>query len=537
MAMADLTHFEFILLFLLVLVSALAAAAKRIRIPYPIVVVIGGLCLSLIPQVPRVALDPNVVFFVFLPPLLFSASLHVSWRDFRGNLVSIVMLAFGLVGFSLYGVAVTTRAFIPGFDWKLGLVLGAVVAATDAIAATSTAKRLGLPRGVVDLLEAESLVNDGSGLLALKFTAAMVVTGVTPTISQGFGQLLYLIAMAVLIGLAIGFVVSFFATRIDEAPIEITLSIVAPYLTYLLAEAAQCSGVLAVIACGLYLGRRSSGTYSLQARIESSAFWRTIDFILNGLVFLLVGLQLPAILADIRGLTRTQLILDGTLFSVIVILLRLLWAYPGAWISAQISRHILGRQERKSSPRLVFLVGWAGMRGVLALAAAMSLPERLRDGSPFPQRSLIIFLTFCAIFATLVVQGLTMPALIRSLGLGGYSISHEEETRARQEMINGALQALDQMRADSEESTEALDAMEAYYRRQLTLLDSDDSDSASAAKDEAEGLFRLGRKLRTVERSVALRLRNEDQIHDEVLRTLERELDLLDARFVRPTHG
>jgi monovalent cation/hydrogen antiporter len=531
MQINGLTHFELIVLLLLVLVAFLAVLAKRVHIPYPIVMVIGGLVVGFLPHIPRVALDPNVVFLIFLPPLLFSASFHISWRDFRDNLVSIVMLAFGLVGFSLVGVAVTTRAMIPGFDWKLGLVLGAVVAATDAIAATSTAKRLGLPRGIVDLLEAESLVNDGSGLLALKFTAAMVVTGVTPTLLEGTAQLFYLIAMAVFVGLAAGVVVNFFQSRISESPVEITISLVTPYVTYLVAESVHCSGVLAVIACGLYLGRRSSGFYSLNARIEASAFWRTLDFILNGLVFLLLGLQLPAILADIHDLTRIQLLIDGTIFSAIVILLRLLWVFPGAWLSEKIRHHVLRRREQRLSPRLVFLVGWAGMRGVLALAAAMSLPARLNSGAPFPQRSLIIFLTFCAIFATLVVQGLSMPALIRRLGLGGYSLSHEEETRARQEMIAGALQAIEQMRANSDSSVEALNAMEAYYQRQMTLLESSGTDSQSTAKDEAEALFLLGHKLRAVERGVVLRLRNEDQIHDEVLRTLERELDLLDARF------
>jgi monovalent cation/hydrogen antiporter len=252
---------------------------------------------------------------------------------------------------------------------------------------------------------------------------------------------------------------------------------------------------------------------------------------LNGLVFLLLGLQLPAILGDIHDLTRTQLLIDGTLFSGIVILLRLLWVYPGAWLSEKIRHHVLRRRAQKMSPRLVFLVGWAGMRGVLALAAAMSLPNKLNNGDPFPQRSLIIFLTFCAIFATLVVQGLSMPALIRRLGLGGYSVSHEEERRARREMITGALQALEDMRTATDWSDEALDATKAYYQRQLTLLESSDADAQSTAKGEAEALFVLGHKLRAVERAVLIRLRNQDQIHDEVLRTLERELDLLDARF------
>lgn len=526
-----LTHLELILLLLLVLVAALAVLAKRVQIPYPIVLVIGGLCLSFLPRTPRIELAPEVVFLVFLPPLLFSASFHISWRDFRLNLVSIVMLAFGLVGFTLFGVAALSRLVLPNFDWKLGLVLGAVVATTDPLAATSTARRLGIPRGIVDLLEAESLVNDGSGLLALKFTSAIVVTAITPSFAQGTAQLIYLIAAGVLIGMAIGALVSLLQSRISDAPIEITISLVTPYITYLVAEAAHCSGILATIACGLYVGRRSSGNYSLNARIEASAFWRTLDFILNGLVFLLLGLQLPAILADIQGQSLGTLISEGALFSGIVIVLRLLWVYPGAWISARIRQHVFRKPSEPVSGRMVFLVGWAGMRGVLALAAALSLPARLNSGQPFPQRSLIIFLTFCAIFATLVLQGLSMPALIRRLGLAGESASQDEEARARREMIVGALETIAGLRQNSGESEAGLDAMEAYYRHELSLLESSVPEDELPTRNEAETRRRLANQLRAVERRIALKLRDQDQIHDEVLRTLERELDLLDARF------
>ena len=519
------------LLLLLMLVAALAIVAKRIEIPYPIVLMVGGLGLSLLPGTPRIALDPDVVFLVFLPPLLFSASFHISWRDFRNNLVSIVMLAFGLVGFTLFGVAALSRFILPVFDWKLGLVLGAVVATTDPLAATSTARRLGLPRNIVDLLEAESLVNDGSGLLALKFTAAMVVTGVTPTLLEGAGQLIYLIAGGVLVGVVIGAVVSFLQRQISDAPIEITISLVTPYVTYLIAEAAHCSGILATIAAGLYMGRRSSAFFSLHARIESSAFWRTLDFILNGMVFLLLGLQLPSILEDIRDRSVGNLILEGVLFSALVIALRLLWVYPGAWISSRLRYHVLRQPRQPVSLPLTFLVGWSGMRGVLALAAALSLPNRLNDGTPFPQRSLIIFLTFCAIFATLVLQGLSLPTLIRRLGLSGLSISREEEARARREMIAGALKAIEEMRHSSEESEANLDAMEAYYRHELSLLEASHPEGELPTRNEAATRRRLAHQLRAVERQVALRLRDGDQIHDEVLRMLERELDLLDARF------
>ncbi len=526
-----LSHFELTLLLLLTVTAGFAVLARRIQVPYPIVLVIGGLLLGLVPHVPRVSLAPDVVFLVFLPPLLFSASFHISWRDFRQNLTSIVLLAFGLVGFTVFGVAAAARWLFSGFDWRLGLVLGAVVATTDAIAATATAKRLGLPRGITDLLEAESLVNDGSGLLALKFTVAIVVTGLTPSLAVGASQLLYLIAGAVIIGLLIGAIVGWLGEKVNDAPIEITISFITPYVTYLIAEAAHCSGVLATIACGLYLGHRSYRYFSLHARIEASAFWRTIDFILNGLVFLLLGLQLPIILADIRNFSIGTLVAYGVLFSVVVILLRLFWAYPGAWLSIRIRRHVLHMGEVQLNKREVFLVGWAGMRGVLALAAAFSLPEKLNSGAPFPQRSMIIFLAFCVIFATLVLQGLTMPMLIRRLGMAGSSETQEEERWARRQMLETALRELEQRRDDDQRNEESVRALESFYRRELHLTRSPESEEESSSRGEAERRRQLGRDLRAVERQTILRLRNEDKIHDETLRTLERELDLLDARF------
>ncbi len=531
MQASGISRVEVILLVLLLLVAALAIVAKRLRIAYPIVLVLGGLGLSILPWVPSISLDPNIVFLVFLPPLLFSAAFHTSWRDFRNNLVTILMLAFGLVGFTMYAVAGTTRWMLPGFDWKLGLVLGAVVSTTDAIAATATAKRLGLPRKITDVLEAESLVNDGSGLVALKFTLAIVITGVTPSFFYGVSLLFYLISMGVIIGLVVGVLVHWVQRRIADAPIEITISLVTPYLVYLAAESARCSGVLATLACGLYLGRRSSGFYSLHARIESSAVWRTLDFILNGLVFLLLGLQLPSILSEIRGLSMANLIMDGALFSLLLILLRLLWVFPGAWISSQIRQHLLLHPREPLSPKSIFLVGWSGMRGVLALAAAMSLPEKLNSGAPFPERNLIIFLTFCAIFATLVLQGLPLPALIRGLGFPDAAASHDEEDWARRQMVGAALKALRHIRKDAgREQADVYDQLEHYYRRRLALLEGAPNES-ELTRSQSEQHRSIAQQLRDIERATALKLRDDNKIHDDVLRVLERDLDFLDAHF------
>jgi CPA1 family monovalent cation:H+ antiporter len=531
MEATSLTHVQLLVLALLGVVAALALVAKRLHVPYPIVMVIGGLAFSLVPGLPRISLDPNLVFFVVLPPLIFSAAFHISWREFRNNMVAILMLAFGLVGFTVYAVAAFSRFTLPGFDWKLGLVLGAVVAPTDPLSATATARRLGIPRKITDLLEAESLVNDGSGLVALKFTAALVVTGYTPSFLMGSANLLYLIAAAVAIGLVSGMVVHRIQQRITDAPIEITLSLITPYIAYLCAEAAQCSGVMATLACGLYLGRRSSGFFSLHARIESRAVWKTLDFILNGVVFLLLGLQLPSILADIRGMGLGGLIWHGAFFSAAVILIRLIWVYPGAWISGIIRRKLRLHQRPAFSPRELFVVGWSGMRGVLSLAAAISLPETLRSGTRFSERNVIIFLTFCAIFATLVLQGLSLPAIIRKLGVGGVEGAHQEEALARREMIEAALDELNRIRAEKHgEDTELQDQLERYYQRRLALVKHYGS-SDGARGQTSDEIDSIAQRLRAVERSVALKLRDESKIHDEVLRSLERELDLLDARF------
>src|SRR5947199_1247050 len=313
---------EIVFLILLLFVVVFAALASKLKTPYPIVLVVAGLLLSFIPGIPRISLNPDVVFLVVLPPLLYSAAWLTNWRDFKFQMVSILLLAFGLVGFTVIGVAEAAPWVFPGFDWRLGCVLGSVVATTDAIAATSIAKRVGLPQVIVDILEGESLVNDATGLLALEFAIAMVVEGRTPSISDGFVRLSYLVGVGLAIGLIIGLIVEWFERRIDDAPIEIVISVLTPYAAYLAAESAHASGVLAVVACGLYLSRQSSEFFSPTVRIQAWAVWDSLTFAINGLVFVLIGLQLPHVLAGIRGYRLLHLVLYGGLFSAIVIVLR-----------------------------------------------------------------------------------------------------------------------------------------------------------------------------------------------------------------------
>jgi Na+/H+ antiporter len=516
---------------LLLFVAVLAALAKRLHTPYPIILVIGGLILGFVPHAPRVELNPDIVFLVIIPPLVFSAAFLTSWRDFRYNLISISMLAFGLVGFTVFGVAAACRWILPGFDWRMGLVLGAVVSTTDTIAAASIAKRVGLPKRIVDIIEGESLINDATGLLALEFTVALLVTGRTPGLAEGAGRLLYLILASVAIGLAIGKLMHFFESKIDDASIEITLTFLAPYMAYLAAEGVHSSGVLSTVACGLYLGNKSSFYFSRAARLRVESVWDTVTFVLNGVVFVLIGLQLPYVLSEISAEHLKHVIWLGLLFSGVVIVLRILWMYPGAWIANQIRHRILGQPEPLPNPRAVFVVAWTGMRGVIALAAALSLPTLLEDGTPFPRRSMMIFLTFSVIFVTLVFQGLTLPPLIRWLGLSVDAGKNPEEQKARRAMAEASLAYLEHAReGDAAEAGPMYEDLIRLQRRRLDLLEEKQSEDGAYSREEFERFRDLTAQVRSVQRAALLNLRNHNAINDEVMRKLEREIDLVESR-------
>src|SRR5256714_14273717 len=524
---------QLVFLLLLLFVVVFASLARKLRLPYPIVLVIAGLSLSFIPGIPRVTLNPDVIFLAFLPPLLYSAAWFTSWRDFKYHMVSIFFLAFGLVGFTVFGVAATAGYIRPGFNWRLGFVLGAVVATTDAIAATSIAKRIGLPKRIVDILEGESLVNDATGLLALEFGLALIVQGQAATVGSGIFRLLYLIAVGTVIGLLIALVVERLERYLDDGPIEIPVGVMVPYVAYLTADRVHASGVFAVVACGLYLSYRSTHLFSANVRLQAYGCWNALNFVLNGLVFVLIGLQLPQVLAAIRDYRLPKLILYGAVFSALLIALRIIWMYPGTYVANFIRKRFLHQRHPMPSARGIFVVGWTGMRGVIALAAAMSLPETLPSGAPFPERDLIIFLTFCVILVTLVLQGLTLAPLIRVLGLAGHPESNSEEREARRFILETALKHIEGRRSDDENHHVASaysDARARYQRRLAALGGADYSQFGFDPEDHAH-LLEVGLKLLRLERETAVRLRNEGRISDELLRKLERELDLNEARL------
>ena len=530
---AGLHGLQMVFLLLLVLVAAFAVMAERVRLPYPIVLVVAGLGISFVPHMPRVPLSPQLVFVIFLPPLLYYSAWNTSWREFQNNLISITLLAIGLVAFTVMGVALVSDHFITALDFKSGFVLGAVVATTDAIAAASIAARIGLPARVVEILEGESLLNDATGLLALEFGVQMLQTGETPTVGAGVLRLLWLMAGGIGAGLVVGWVVAIFERWIDDGPVEMVISVVVPYVAYLAGEELRVSGVMAVVACGLYLGRRSAGLFSPEVRLLVTSGWESLNFLLNGLVFLLIGLQLPYVLAGIEGYSGRTLVEYGAVFSGVLIALRLVWIFPAARLSNWLRRIIPGiKEEPMPGAKGVFVIGWTGMRGVLALAAAFSLPEVLPGGRPFTQRNLIIFLTFAVILVTLVVQGLSLPWLIRRLGLGRTE-SREEEMEARRTVLETAISYLEAQQKDGgEELAHGFEDLLHRYRHRLEAanygLSGEDADTAG--ERTYRRVREISREAAQVERRTAVRLRDDGKIGDGVMNRLLTELDLTEAR-------
>jgi CPA1 family monovalent cation:H+ antiporter len=526
---------ETVILLLLVLVAAFAVVAQRLKVPYPIVLVLAGLVISFVPRIPRVPLDPNIVFVIFLPPLLYSSAWLMSWREFRRNAVVIGLLAVGLVGFTVWGVAEFSDRFITALYWKPGFLLGAVVATTDAIAATSIAKAVGLPRRIVDVLEGESLLNDATGLLALEIGLAIMVRGEMPTLGGGLARLVYLVGAGLVIGLLIGVVVGWMEKFIDNGPVELVMSLVVPYAAYLAGERAKASGVLAVVACGIYMSRKSTQFFSPAVRLQVLGAWEALVFILNGLVFVLIGLQLPYVLAGIHGKYGTgTLVFYGAVFSVVLILLRMVWVFPAVKLASYVEPRWLGhKEEPELKPREVFVVGWTGMRGVLALAAAISVPEVLADGRPFEARNLIVFLAFCVIFVTLVLQGLTLPVLIRGLGLSGMTGMDPEEKEARRIVIKAAIKYLEEGRKSGGAEVEHLyDDLVHRYRHKLALVGGGAEESVGEVDREAYSRLRaIAEGTLEAERRTLIGLRDRGRISDDVLRTMERELDLAESQY------
>jgi CPA1 family monovalent cation:H+ antiporter len=520
-----------VFLLLLVFVVAFALLARKLKTPYPIILVIAGLALSLIPGTPRFELNPDLVFYVVLPPLVYAAAWFTSWREFRHNLISIVSLAIGLVSFTIAGVAVAGQWLLPDFDWRSGVILGAVIAPTDATAAAAIASRIGLPQRVVDLLEDESLVNDATALVALGFGMSLVLTGATPTLASMAMRFAYLVA----VGLAAGAVVAVAVTQIerwiDDGPIEISISILVPYAAYICADAIGASGILAVVTSGLILSRRSPELFSPPVRLQLYAVWSAVVFILNGLVFVLIGLQLPGVVSHLSDRSSVQLLGHAALFTALVTVLRLVWVFPAARVSYFIRRNFLHQTEEYPTWRDLLVFAWSGMRGVVSLAAALALPASLPDGTLFPQRHLIVFVTFSVVVATLVAQGLTLTPLTRMLGLAGGAGPACEQREAYRLSIEAALAHLEDARGhDRTEYGGVYDDLAQHYRERLAATSEEMTRQSDDRSRQYHKHRSLAHELLRVQRRTLLQLRRQGRIDDRVLRNLEHDLDLQESR-------
>jgi CPA1 family monovalent cation:H+ antiporter len=516
---------------LLVAVSVLGWLANRIAIPYPILLVLGGLGIGLIPGLPRIHINPEIIFTFFLPPLLFPAALFMPWRDFRTNIRPILLLAIGLVLFTTVAVGWLGHYFL-GLPLAAAIVLGAIISPPDAIAATAIAERLSVPRRIVAVLKGESLVNDATALVAYRFGVAAVVTGAFSlwhSVEAFFGVAIGGVA----IGLAVGWLAALFHTHVDDAPVEVTFSLLTPYVAYLTAERLHASGVLAVVSAGLFLGWRTPEITSSSTRLEGGPFWEMIEFLLNGFVFILIGFKLPDALRGLKGFSLEQLIGYALGMSAAVILIRILWVFPATYLPRLFFRSV---RARDPYPRWqhVMIVAWTGMRGVVSLAAALSLPFSTDSGAAFPGRNLILFLTFVVILATLVVQGLSLPFLIRWLGIEDDFAEAKEELEARLKANRAAMERLEQLAHDDPSRADALDRILGEYQARVHHLEN----SRGAELKARPSLFsteyeKLSSEALEIERETILHLRNENIINDEVLRRIQHDIDLAEARLMR----
>ena len=453
---------------LLVAATALALVARRIGIPYPILLVLGGLLLGFVPGLPRVVLEPELVFLLFLPPILFAAGYFTSVRDFKANLRPIGLLAVGLVLFTTAVVGVAVRALVPDLPWAAAFALGAIVAPPDAVAATAIFQRLGVPRRAVTILEGESLINDATALVAYRFAVAAVLTG-SFSIAEAALDFVIVVIGGIVVGLVVGRLAGWATTSVDDPVFSTVISFLAPITAYLPAETIGVSGVLAAVVGGVVLGRSSARRFSSELRIASQSAWAVLLFLINGFVFVLIGLQLPLALEGLEEYSAGQLIALAVAISGVVIVARIVWVFPATYLPRWASARI---RDRDPYPpiRNVFLVSWAGMRGVVSLAAALALPLTLPSGEPFPGRNLLIFLTFAVILATLVGQGLSLPLIIRGLGIAGEGGQVGEEAHARLFLAEAALARMAQLEGEWPGHTELIDRLRAEYRHRAEQI-------------------------------------------------------------------
>jgi CPA1 family monovalent cation:H+ antiporter len=506
-----------LVLLLLVATTLLAVLAQQLRIAYPIVLVLGGLALGLVPGLPHVALNPGIVFELFLPPLLFSAAFFMPWPEFRANLRGILLLAVGLVVVTAAAVAYAAWATI-ALPLAVGFVLGAIVSPPDAIAATAVAQRLKLPQRLVVVLEGESLINDAAALVLFHFAVAAVVTG-TFSLPGALLEFARLAVGGVAFGLAVAWLFLQLFRRLNDPGIVTVLTLLGPFAVYLPADLAGFSGVLATVAAGIYVGWRAPTVFTPPTRVRADAVWTTIVFLLNGLAFILIGLQLPFIAHEIADEPPALLVIAVLAVVGVVIAIRFAWIFASSLITRLVAPGSCRRNPLPPASHLV-LLSWAGMRGIVSLAAALALPTAIASGAEFPRRGLVLFLAFSVILVTLVLQGLSLPALVRRLGIAAAD-NLEERIEARRFSLEAALMRIDELARRDDLPADGLAHLKLRYEHALRVLDERDRDVGDSSTHR-----RMQLELIDAERKVLLDLRRHGAISDEIFRDLERALDM-----------
>ena len=519
-----MSHIEAVIISLLVAVVFLSALATRVGIPYPILLVVGGLGLGFAPGMPDVRLEPDLVLVVFLPPLLYSAAFFADLRALRADARSIAMSSTVLVVLTAVAVAVAVHALVDGLPWAVAFALGAIVAPTDPVAATQILRRLDMPPRLVNMIEGEALVNDASALVLYRIAVA-AIGGTAFSLLDASLRFVASAAGGVAIGLIVAVIIRELRSRLDDPPVEITLSLLSGYAAYIPADALHASGVVAAVTTGIAVGWWAPGMASPFVRQQGFALWSLLTFLLNAILFVLVGLQLPAILDGLSGQSPGFLATTAAAICAVVILTRIAWAMGAPYIfraldrrPSQVGRRIGWR------PRLVS--AWSGMRGAVSLAAALALPATT------PQRDLVVFLTFAVIFATLVLQGLTLPKLVRALHIETDDAEQREELRARLVATQAALARLEELGGEEwtrDDTIERMTGLYDYRRRRLKARAGKIEDDGY--EDRSTAYQTIVREVLEAQRAEIVRLRNEGAISNELMHRLERELDLEDERL------
>jgi Na+/H+ antiporter len=517
---------------LLIVISVIAFIAVRLKVPASILLVLAGVGLGLPAAVPNVELSPEVVLLLVLPPIIYSASVAMSWNEFKSNLRPIALLAIGCVVFTATAVAAAAHCLM-GFSWQLGFVLGAIVSPPDAVAPLSIARRLNLPRRIVVILEGEGLANDATALILYRFAIAAVLGG-TFSLTNAVGAFVAILVGEFVWGIAVGWLMLRLRRWVGNPRVEIMLSLLTPFLAYWPPELLGGSGVLATVTTGLYISWNGLRLISAPTRLQGIFFWDFLIYLIEGLIFLLTGLQAHALVSGLKTHALSELAMSGAIVSVVVIVTRFIWMYPATYLPRLLSPS-LARVDPSPPWQWPFMLAFTGVRGIVSLAAALAIPLTISDGSPFPNRDWILVLAFVVVLVTLVGQGLTLPWVVRALGLANAGQRERDEQRieefqARQAAIDAAGRRLDALAADPDVPADIIARLRAHHRYRTEQIKMRNCDNEAQRKRIAQGdNFEL--QLIAAERELINGLYRQAELKDETRRRLEHELDLRDAQL------